>query len=338
MHQSVKLARGPIRKHKEICLLQKNGNKGTAKSPRDKGLNESIPQIKPFAKGNDKNIHLDPPLDSGRRRSVSVTPFGASIADLTSEEERDERKMRRTVRVQTLVQKLKTHADSSFLKKISQKTDNTEMKSMKPSEMLELNKNKMSKINENEKEDVDEEDGEDYDDEGEEDEDGDNISKSNKNESSNVDTKQSNREKSDKGDLNYNQDPYRIELKLIAADSIHQTSKQKSHKNGIGLLKERLNEVQYESPQSVSRANSKSGLPNVDNGAIKTAITLERANSRNLSNNKKYSKLKDLIEKEVLDQVLTQLTVRWQGEVLNIVVYYQAREDRLKINVFCFNE
>jgi hypothetical protein len=50
----------------------------------------------------------------------------------------------------------------------------------------------------------------------------------------------------------------------------------------------------------------------------------------------KYSMMERLIAKEVGDQVITQLTLRMGGDAINVVVYWQPKEESLKINAFCF--
>lgn len=50
----------------------------------------------------------------------------------------------------------------------------------------------------------------------------------------------------------------------------------------------------------------------------------------------KYSMMERLINKEVGDQVITQLTMRMGGDAINVVVYWLAKEEALKINAFCF--
>ena len=55
-----------------------------------------------------------------------------------------------------------------------------------------------------------------------------------------------------------------------------------------------------------------------------------------LSIPEKYSMMERLVNKEVSDQVITQLTLRMGGDAINVVVYWLAREESLRINAFCF--
>ena len=50
----------------------------------------------------------------------------------------------------------------------------------------------------------------------------------------------------------------------------------------------------------------------------------------------KYSMMERLVNKEVSDQVITQLTLRMGGDAINVVVYWLAREESLRINAYCF--
>jgi len=50
----------------------------------------------------------------------------------------------------------------------------------------------------------------------------------------------------------------------------------------------------------------------------------------------KYSMLERMINKDIDDQVISQLTLRMGGEPINLVVYWLPREECIKINAFCF--
>jgi hypothetical protein len=50
----------------------------------------------------------------------------------------------------------------------------------------------------------------------------------------------------------------------------------------------------------------------------------------------RYAMYNRMIEKEVEDQVITQLTLRMGGEPINVVVYWNPRDENLKVNAFCF--
>lgn len=67
-----------------------------------------------------------------------------------------------------------------------------------------------------------------------------------------------------------------------------------------------------------------------------SALPISSQYSGNKSN-RKFAKLRDLVNKDVEDQVITQITVRWSGEVFNVIVYWQANDEKLKINAFCFH-
>ena len=52
---------------------------------------------------------------------------------------------------------------------------------------------------------------------------------------------------------------------------------------------------------------------------------------------KLYADLLEKVNKELSDQIVTQLTLKMGPESVSIVVYWQPFDDRLKIKVFCFN-
>jgi len=52
---------------------------------------------------------------------------------------------------------------------------------------------------------------------------------------------------------------------------------------------------------------------------------------------KLYADLLEKVDKELSDQIVTQLTLKMGPESVSVVVYWQPFDDRLKIKVFCFN-
>mmetsp|Transcript_14495 Transcript_14495/g.15178 ORF Transcript_14495/g.15178 Transcript_14495/m.15178 type:complete len:653 (-) Transcript_14495:59-2017(-) len=77
----------------------------------------------------------------------------------------------------------------------------------------------------------------------------------------------------------------------------------------------------------VTRSNSSSSQSNNNNNNI---------NHYPHHHPEKYSMIERIISKDIEDQVITQLTLRMGGEPINVVVYWLAKEECLRINAFCF--
>lgn len=103
----------------------------------------------------------------------------------------------------------------------------------------------------------------------------------------------------------------------------------------------------FDNSNTISQPNSMT-LPsitdtNTANGAGSSSI-LFGSNSNNNNNinhyphhhPEKYSMIERIISKDIEDQVITQLTLRMGGEPINVVVYWLAKEECLRINAFCF--
>ena len=63
----------------------------------------------------------------------------------------------------------------------------------------------------------------------------------------------------------------------------------------------------------------------------------EPKNNNEIEAAKMYEDMLNKIDRELNDQIVTQLTLKMGPETVNTVVYWQPLEDRLKIKVYCFH-
>lgn len=287
MLQATKLARGPMLKHHAEMIIglpqDKRGDRplrgmGTRLGITPvKSLKSEVVQVVPF--NNSPNTVYTP---YERKKSVHKI-----ASDLSSDEEREIRKERRTLRVQTLVQKLNVNNDS-HAKRRTLIANAHKLKShiganiVKPSEML-------NQVNEGDDDEDDEEEVE----------------------------------------SDHFEDIQRVEkevafknLVAIAADTaqktiiVPHTTRDGNHKLTFAAKK------LYQSSETEHHPS----LP-ISPSPIRSPNTFRR----------KHTRLKDLVDKEFADQVITQLTLKMVGEVMNLIVYWQPKDERLKINALLYS-
>lgn len=125
---------------------------------------------------------------------------------------------------------------------------------------------------------------------------------------------------------------HRSRSKMSAADS--ESSDDSDSEEEARLLLEEVAEAELD---HITRGIREEDEEEVEEGReVLPRGGLRSAVGANNIDQEKYSMMERLIEKEVGDQVITQLTLKMGGDAINVVVYWQAKEEALKINAFCF--